>query len=357
MDAEETAGVIRAPPVPAVAIRRVVAAVFRNLHIFTEGCARTVEEHLRTSGKSLYDGRTSFFDLLMLVFPRDKPLASSRAGFQSNMRAVFGALLMSWAATCERWCAEYEELRTIQQSPDRVSAYAVARSSAFRSEAKSASAGNYSLGAKGKAGADLRAVLVEAHNADIPSGDLLVKLTLQILNMRPLVWHRELTPTATLLDPVPWEPSAVDIIDTIKYEDYFSFLYRDIVAEFKDKDNGQLAPMPSLSALSAVVYVDGTGMTARSVFTTAIEQLAAESRAMYPSDKPRNRRGVCPTGTDYVVMYNGGVVNARVTDMGLDAAIRAAIRKYGPIEGVSIVCNATKVQFDAVALDETALWP
>ena len=354
MDAEETAGVVRAPPVPAVAIRRVVAAVFRNLHEYTESCARTVEEHLKTSGKSLYDGRTSFFDLLMLVFPRDKPLASSRAGFESQMHAIVGALLMSWAATCERWCAEYEELRTIQQSPDRVSAYAVARSSAFRNEANSALADKYFLGAKGKAGADLRAILVEAYNANIPSGDSLVKLTLQILNMRPLVWHRELTPTATLLDPVPWEPSAVG---TKTFTDPFSFLYRDIVADFKDKDNGQFSPMPSLSALSAVVYVDGTGMTARSVFTTAIEQLAAESKAMYPSDKPRNRRGVCPTGTDYVVMYNGGAVNEHVTDKGLDAAIRAAVRKYGPIEGVSIICAATKVKFDAVALDETALWP
>ena len=352
-DLEEAAGVARSPPIPMDSIRRVASLVLKPISEM-----RKVEDFLGRVGQSMYDGRTSFFDILMSVFPRNKKLSLSRAGFANDAEAQLVAILLSWAATCERWCSEYEELRRLQSSVDRKSKYAETRSLVFRTAANTAIAADNFAPVPGStqwmAGANTGTVIEEMHDLKIPQEDALVALTYQVLLMRPLVWHRELDPLASFADPVALTPGAT--LKSTPFNTPWHLALRYLVAKATaytaDQTGITTQAVVYGSLYTQVVYVDGAAMLVSAVFTTAIKQLMDESAAMFPSDKPRARRGVCPAGTEFVVTFG----SATVMDKQLDAALRAAVRKYGAIRDVAIVCKQPEFKFTAVPLDESALW-
>ena len=352
-DLEEESSVVRAPPMPIEGIRRVASVALRSASTtFVPGLVN-VESFLQRSGQSLYDGRTSFFDILMAVFPRGKSLSVSRAAIKDADQQKASAILLSWAATCERWCAEYEELRKLHSSADRSSVYAITRTDAFRTAsttALDAAAGKkpFQSGAAYQAFADMDAILTEVVAFKLPGADALVDLTYQILLMRPLVWHAELTPGASFVDPV-----VIAGVANASFTTPWCLAYRAVTNEYTT--HAALADKrPVDAALASVVYVDGAALKARDIFLMAITQLSNESKKVYDgtSKNPRPRRGICPAGTEYTVELFG----VRVTDKALDSALRAAIRKYGKINDVQIKCSPGDFTFDAIPLDESSLW-
>lgn len=359
-DLEDLAAIKRAPPMPMESVRRVVAAV---LHATKMDELKKVEDHLsrQGNGMSLYSGRSSYFDILMAVFPMGKPLKTSRAAFAGQSSAIKAALLLSWAATCERWAAEYEHTRKLIDSPDRASPYAVLRATQFATE--TAKADMYGGTGKIDFAGSWKEWITEAAKA-VPVDDPLVTLTRQILWFRPLIWHRELQPSAVLEDPVIFD-TVIDS-DTKPYVELFTKViascddptikdktktaFADVINEVTDA--GKSKTITNIN--STVVYVDGASLVAATVFKKAIEQLVEETKAMYPSNKPKFRRGgVCPAGESYTVLMGG----APIPRGPLDAAVRAVLRKYGPIDKVTVECTSSSANaFLVVPIDGSAVW-
>jgi hypothetical protein len=317
--------ITRAPPMPMESVRRVVSMVLARESV--RPLLQKVEAFLARSQKSLYDGSISFYDALMAVFPRGKSIKVSRAAFSSSdgaKEAKCAALLLSWAATCELWCSEYEDLRRLIGSSERTSAYAVARATGFLAAYKTtdvwgAQQGALDDNAKTEAGSPI----------DLP--DQLATMTRQVLWVRPFVWHKELDERASLADPVIFatKPAGGSTFD------YWTQAYEAL-----------------WSGMEAVVYVDGAALKARDIFKTAMKQLSEEVDKLFPKGVPKYRRGVCPVGTQYVVTFN----DESVPPGPLDNAIRAALRKYGAIEGVKIICKEPQYELDVIPADGSVLY-
>lgn len=367
-DLEELASIDRAPPMPMESVRRIVAAVLQKTNQLTK-----VEDFLarQGGGMSLYNGRSSYFDILMAVFPIGKPLKVSRAAFASVDEAKAVARLLSWAATFERWASEYEQTRKMIDSPDRASPFALLRASQFKTAA-AASAKPFGDPAEIKYNAtgskkydDWAAVAVGSPVVDDP----LITLTKQVLWCQPFIWHRELDPNATLEDPVIFTvPAGTDsTADGKQRANDWSILFTTVVAKSKtpaptsggttvaDIIKAADQDLDTQNLYNTVVYVDGASLTAGGFVELAINQLLKEVGAMYPAagGAKFRRGGVCPAGEQYIVKVGG----AEVPKGPLDAAIRAALRKYGKIDSVSVVCGPSSAdEFKVVPVTGSSVW-
>jgi hypothetical protein len=374
-DLEDRANTQRAPPMPIESVRRVAAAVLKAIPTPSDEL-RKVEDFLarQGGGMSLYNGRNSFFDILMMVFPVGKPLKVSRAAFQDEQSARRAAYLLSWAATCERWGAEYEHTRRLLDSSDRASPYAALRATQFKSAAVATAKpfGDpdelYSKAA-GKAKSKKWDAYIAHTRGNVVVDDPLITLTRQVLWARPLIWHRELDARAVLEDPVilaigaDTDTAPDDLIIAAEWKQLFA----SVVTEPMDITPKATPPTSVAEVLNAtnpdegksnlyktVVYVDGVSLTAGDIFETAINQLLKETAALHPSGPKFKRGGVCPAGQQYVVKFG----SAAIPKGPLEAAVRAALRKYGPIKDVSVVCASLGdlQTFKVVPVDGSSVW-
>jgi hypothetical protein len=333
-DLEEIARV-RAPPVPVEMVRRVAAICLAECKNNTS--LQKVEAYLGRNGMSLYSGKTSFYDILMNVFPQGKPIKVSRAAFANDAEAQQAYLFLAWAATCERWASEYNSLQSLFSPQAAQSQFAKVRGRDLI-DAMGVMKNPFDSFAKQKVLADdvtaAKAVAITA------TAEPVVRLTQQILFMKPLIWHKEMNNLASYADPAV-------TADSSEPPEWLG-VYKQLIATDDGKSTGR-----AHAAIGKQVYVDGVAMPAYEFFLTAVKQLDQEADELFPAaGSTKHRRGACPIGQEYIVKYHGVVVPRGA----LDVAIRNALRKFGPIDGVTVECRFPAVTFTAIPVDGADVW-